>query len=79
MPSPFLPKPGTKPASPEPCVESALSEIWECLANEPDQAAAAAELADFCQMAIKHLVRDQRAGGGDQGICDKIIGESDGR
>ena len=41
------------------CRFALLSEIWKCLANEPDQAAAAAELADFCQMAIKHLVRDQ--------------------
>jgi hypothetical protein len=58
-----------------------LSEVWECLQCEPDQAEAAAEVADFCLRAIEHLVRDQRTGSrsGDLGICDEILRQSDER
>ncbi len=56
-----------------------LSEVWECLECEPDSSEAAAELADFCQTAIEQLVCDHRTGGGDVGICDEIIRQSDER
>ena len=56
-----------------------LSEIWECLECEPDRTDAAAEVADFCRTAIEQLVCDHRTGGGDLGICDEIIRQSDTR
>ena len=56
-----------------------LSEIWECLECEPDRTDAAAEVADFCRTAIEQLVCDHRTGGGDLGICDEIIRQSDSR
>jgi hypothetical protein len=57
-----------------------LSEVWECLQSEPDQAEATAQLADFCKSAIEHLVRDQRTGSsGDLGTCDGILCQSDER
>ena len=54
-----------------------LSEIWECLECEPDRTDAAAEVANFCQTAIEQLACDHRTGGGDLGICDEIIRQSD--
>jgi len=58
-----------------------LSEVWECLECEPDQAEAAALVADFCLEAIEHLVCEQqtRCGSGDLGTCDEILRQSDVR
>jgi chemotaxis protein histidine kinase CheA len=60
---------------------SLLSEVWECLQREPDQAESAAELADFCLRGIKRLVSDPRIGsrGRDLAICDEIVRRSDER
>jgi chemotaxis protein histidine kinase CheA len=56
-----------------------LSEVWECLECEPDQAEAADEVAEFCLRAIEDLVRDQQIGrdSGDLGILDEILRQSD--
>ena len=56
-----------------------LSEEWECLDCEPDRAEAATEMTDFCLTAIEHLVCEQRTGGGDLGIGNEILRQSNTR
>jgi chemotaxis protein histidine kinase CheA/CheY-like chemotaxis protein len=58
-----------------------LSELWECLVCEPDQAEAAAEVTDFCESAIDQLVSDLRTGsrGEDAATCDEIVRQSEER
>jgi chemotaxis protein histidine kinase CheA/CheY-like chemotaxis protein len=58
-----------------------LSEVWECLQPEPDQAEAASEVADFCRGAMEDLLGDQQdgRGGSEPATCGEILRQSDER
>jgi chemotaxis protein histidine kinase CheA/CheY-like chemotaxis protein len=58
-----------------------LSEVWEWLECEPEQADPAAEVADFCLKSIEQVICDLRSCDGSDAreISDEILGRSDER